>query len=142
MRRIHAQSAKALGSLRPSKPVGPEADLLPGAAMPGFGPKSTHRLHSVGIMSVQELKRPDPFAVYAQLKRDVAGTSLNFLYAFIAAHEGIDWRVVQETRRTEIVLRLDDMGIAPGSGFGMPPPSPCRWRIRRGLRSDGPVAQF
>jgi len=83
------------------------------ASLPDFGPKSTLALAKIGITTVDQLRALDPFEVYAQLKLQVPGTSLNFLYALIGAQEHIDWREVAQTRRTEILLRLDDMGIAP-----------------------------
>jgi DNA transformation protein and related proteins len=82
-------------------------------ALQGFGPKSTRALASIGIHSIEQLETLDPYDVYRQLKDEVPGTSLNFLYGLIAAVEHCDWREVQRTRRTEILLRLDEMGIAP-----------------------------
>jgi DNA transformation protein len=67
----------------------------------------------VGIHSLAELQTRDPYEVYRQLKKRVPGTSLNFLYGLIAAVEGCSWREVHRTRRKEILLRLDDMGLAP-----------------------------
>ena len=55
----------------------------------------------------------DPFEVYAHLKKIDPGTSRNFLYGLIAVQEDLDWREVARTRRTEILLRLDEMGLAP-----------------------------
>ena len=51
--------------------------------------------------------------MYAELKVKVPGTSLNFLYALIGAIDDVHWQEVKRTRRTEILLRLDEMGIAP-----------------------------
>lgn len=81
--------------------------------MPGFGPKSTQALAKIGITTLDQLRALDPYQVYAELKKQVPGTSRNFLYGLIAAHEQIDWRVVSKTRGTEILMRLDDMGLAP-----------------------------
>lgn len=81
--------------------------------LPGFGPKSSQALASIGIHSIQELKSRDLYDVYRQLKEKVPGTSLNFMYGLIAAVEGRNWREVQRLNRTEILLRLDEMGIAP-----------------------------
>ncbi len=79
----------------------------------GFGPKSTQALASIGIYSLDELKTQDVYDVYRQLKEQVPGTSLNLMYALIAAVEGGDWREIQKLRRTEILLRLDELGLAP-----------------------------
>jgi DNA transformation protein and related proteins len=79
--------------------------------LPGFGPKTTLALASIGIHSIEVLRASDPFEVYARLKAAIPGVSMNFLYGLIAAVEGCDWREVQRTRRTELLLRLDDMGL-------------------------------
>jgi len=81
--------------------------------LPGFGPKSSLALASIGIHSIQELKLRDVYDVYRELKEKVPGTSLNFMYSLIAAVEGRDWREVQRLNRAEILFRLDEMGIAP-----------------------------
>ncbi len=81
--------------------------------LPGFGPKSTRALAAIGIHSVEQLEKLDLYDVYRRLKDEIPGTSLNFLYGLIAAVERRDWREVQKTQRTEILLRLDEMGIAP-----------------------------
>lgn len=81
--------------------------------LPGFGPKSTQALAAIGIHSIEQLQALDLYEVYRRLRNEVPGTSLNFLYGLIAAVERSDWRDIQKTRRTEILLRLDEMGIAP-----------------------------
>jgi DNA transformation protein len=81
--------------------------------VPGFGPKSTEALAKIGITTIEQLRERDAYDIYASLKQHVAGTNRNFLYGIIAAQEQLDWREVAKTRRTEILLRLDDMGIAP-----------------------------
>ena len=83
------------------------------ALIPGFGLKSTEALAKIGITTIHQLRTRDAFEVYANLKKQVPGTSRNFLYAIIAAQEDLDWREVAKTRRTEILLRLDEMGLAP-----------------------------
>jgi len=93
-------------SVQPPEPAG-VAELM------GLGPKSAEALRQVGIGSVAQLKASDPFEVYARLKARVPGTSLNFLYALIGAIENRHWQDVKRQRRTEILLRLQDMGLAP-----------------------------
>jgi DNA transformation protein len=83
------------------------------ARLKGLGPKSSAALHSIGIATVEQLRNRDPFEVYAELKAKVPGTSLNFLYGIIGAIEDIHWQEVKRTRRTTILLRLEEMGIAP-----------------------------
>ena len=79
----------------------------------GFGPKSEEILAQVDIHSVEEFMAIDPFELYAQLKQKVKGTGLNSIYAIIGAREGIHWQEVARNQKTEILIRLDDMGLAP-----------------------------
>lgn len=79
----------------------------------GFGPKSEEILAEVNINSVEEFMDIDPFELYKQLKEKVKGTGLNSIYAIIGAREDKHWQEVANTRKTEILLRLDDMGLAP-----------------------------
>ena len=79
----------------------------------GFGPKSEEILATVGIYSVTDFMETDPFELYARLKREVKGTGLNSIYAIIGAREDIHWQQVAKTRKEEILMRLDDMGLAP-----------------------------
>jgi DNA transformation protein len=82
-------------------------------SLKGLGPRSAEALLGIGIESIEQLRVRDPFEVYAELKVKVPGTSLNFLYALIGAIDDVHWQEVKRTRRTEILLRLDEMGIAP-----------------------------
>lgn len=70
-------------------------------------------MRTIGIDSIEELRARDPFDVYAELKAKIPGTSLNFLYALIGAVEDIHWQEIKKSRRTAILLRLEDMGMAP-----------------------------
>ena len=79
----------------------------------GFGPKSEEILAKVNINSVEEFMEADPYELYAQLKKTVKGTGLNSIYAIIGAREGIHWQEVARKQKTEILFRLDDMGLAP-----------------------------
>ena len=83
------------------------------ASLKGLGSKSSAALRSIGIESIEELRARDPFDVYAELKARVPGTSLNFLYGLIGAVEDVHWQEIKRTRRMEILLRLDEMGLAP-----------------------------
>jgi len=83
------------------------------ASLQGLGAKSSAALRSIGIASIEELRARDPFDVYALLKARVPGTTLNFLYGLIGAIENVHWQEIKRTRRTEILLRLDEIGIAP-----------------------------
>ncbi|MBV1909780.1 MAG: TfoX/Sxy family protein [Kangiellaceae bacterium] len=79
----------------------------------GFGPKSEEILAKVNVNSVDDFMSSEPFALYAALKREVKGTGLNSIYAIIGAQENLHWQEVARTRKEEILIRLDDMGLAP-----------------------------
>ncbi|MBV1884319.1 MAG: TfoX/Sxy family protein [Pseudomonadales bacterium] len=79
----------------------------------GFGPKSEEILANVNVNSVEDFMAVDPFDLYKELKEKVKGTGLNSIYAIIGAREGLHWQEVSRTRKSEILMRLDDMGIAP-----------------------------
>ena len=79
----------------------------------GFGPKSEEILAQVGIHSVDDFMNIDPFELYRQLKLTVKGTGLNSIYAIIGAREGMHWQEIARTQKEEILMRLDDMGLAP-----------------------------
>ncbi len=79
----------------------------------GLGPKSVKMLKQVGIENTQQFFSCEPFELYALLKKNIPGVSLNMLYAILGAQENIPWQDIKKSRRTEILLRLDDMGIAP-----------------------------
>ena len=79
----------------------------------GFGPKSEEILAQVGITSVEQFLSAEPFALYASLKKKVKGTGLNSIYAIIGAQQDLHWQEVARTQKEEILIRLDDMGLAP-----------------------------
>jgi len=79
----------------------------------GFGPKSEQILAQVDINSVEDFMKIDPFELYSRLKANVKGTGLNSIYAIIGAREGLHWQEVSRTRKTAILMQLDDMGLAP-----------------------------
>ena len=84
----------------------------------GLGPKSEALLAKIGVSIVTEFMQRDPFEMYRQLKElsGVSGegnVSLNMLYALIGAQSGVKWQEVCRDRKIEILMRLDDMGLAP-----------------------------
>ena len=79
----------------------------------GFGPKSEEILAQVGVNSVEDFMALDPYELYKELKEKVKGTGLNSIYAIIGAREDLHWQEVSRTRKTEILMTLDDMGLAP-----------------------------
>ena len=79
----------------------------------GFGPKSEEILALVDIRTIEDFMEIDPFDLYALLKDKVKGTGLNSIYAILGARENIHWQEIASTRKTSILMKLDDMGLAP-----------------------------
>ncbi|MFT5665388.1 MAG: DNA transformation protein [Gammaproteobacteria bacterium] len=79
----------------------------------GFGPKSEEILAVVDINSVEDFMNVDPYQLYDKLKKEVKGTGLNSIYAILGARENRHWQDVKKTSKTEILFKLDDMGLAP-----------------------------
>ena len=78
----------------------------------GFGPRSEEILAEVDIHSVEDFMAIDPYVLYAKIK-PMKGMGLNSIYAIIGARENISWLEVANTRKTEILIRLDDLRLAP-----------------------------
>jgi len=79
----------------------------------GLGPRSREQLAAVGIHTLDELRACDAFEVYARIKARWPGASRNLVYALLGAQQGRDWRAIARERRTEVLLRLDALGLAP-----------------------------
>ena len=83
------------------------------AGWQGLGPKSREQLAAIGIHTPEELRASDAFEVYARVKARWPGASRNLVYALLGAQEARDWRDIARERRTEVLLRLDALGLAP-----------------------------
>lgn len=81
--------------------------------MKGLGPRCAEWLPLAGIHTPDELRAADPFAVYARLRAQVPGFNVNGLYALIGAIEDCHWLDIKRERKTEILMRLEEMGMAP-----------------------------
>lgn len=79
----------------------------------GLGPSSQQLLAEVGIGSEQQFLATDPFEIYRLLKVGGHSASLNLLYAMIGAQQDQSWQSIKQTQKMEILMRLDDMGLAP-----------------------------
>lgn len=77
-----------------------------------FGPRSEEILAEVGINSVDDFMNIEPYELYALIK-PIKGMGLNSIYSIIGARENISWIEIKNTRKTEILMRLDDLGLAP-----------------------------
>lgn len=80
----------------------------------GLGPRSREQLAALGIQSPEQLRRADAYALYQQLKARWPAAGMNLLYALMGAQEDRDWRDIARERRSEALMRLDDLGLAPG----------------------------
>ncbi|KKD59241.1 transcriptional regulator [Grimontia sp. AD028] len=78
----------------------------------GFGPRSEDILAGVDIHTVEDFMAIDPYALYAKIK-PMKGMGLNSIYSIIGARENISWIEIKNTRKEEILMVLDDMGLAP-----------------------------
>ena len=78
----------------------------------GFGPRSEEILAEVDIHSVDDFMVIDPYLLYAKIKPK-KGMGLNSIYAIIGARENLSWLEVAKKRKTEILMHLDDLGLAP-----------------------------
>lgn len=78
----------------------------------GFGPRSEEILAQVGICSIEEFMLIDPYELYAKIK-PIKGMGLNSIYSIIGARENVSWLEVANTRKIEILMKLDDLGLAP-----------------------------
>lgn len=75
----------------------------------GLGPKSEQVLLDMGIRTVEQFLAANPFEIY----RNLPTKNLNFLYAIIGAQQDIHWQTISRKQKLEILMRLDDMGLAP-----------------------------
>ncbi|WDE03106.1 TfoX/Sxy family DNA transformation protein [Thalassomonas viridans] len=79
----------------------------------GLGPKSEAALAQIGICNLEDFLAADPYDIYRRLKLSDSGTGLNFLYAIIGARQNCHWQTVAREQKTAILLRLEEMGLAP-----------------------------
>lgn len=77
-----------------------------------LGRRNPDTLAEVGVHSVEDFMAIDPYDLYARLK-PMKGMGLNSIYAILGARENVSWLDVKKTRKTEILMRLDDLGMAP-----------------------------
>lgn len=81
--------------------------------LPGLGPKSQAMLRQLNICTVSQFLACDPYQLYRQLHEANPQLSLNMLYAIIGAQENTPWQIITRERKTEILMTLDDIGLAP-----------------------------
>ena len=106
-----AQSASLERTTRPPEHQRSAAGEPALSDLRGLGPASVAMLAAVGVTSAAHLRRADVFNLYATIKRQFPKTSANLIYAMIGALDDQDWRVVARERRTQVLLRLEEMGL-------------------------------
>lgn len=65
---------------------------------------------------LRDLNGFGPCYVVVRMNSDLhsmKGMGLNSIYAIIGARENVSWLEVAKIRKTEILMRLDDLGLAP-----------------------------
>ena len=65
----------------------------------------------MGIHTVADFMAIDPYDLYDKIKP--LGMGLNSIYAIIGTRENTLWLAVAQERKSEILMRLDDLGLAP-----------------------------
>jgi DNA transformation protein and related proteins len=79
--------------------------------MRGLGPASAKMIAQAGVTTSVALKKADLYQLYARIKQQQPKVSINLLYAMIGAVEDEDWRAIAKERRSEVLIRLDDLGL-------------------------------
>ena len=79
----------------------------------GLGVQTEILLQQIEIHTVAQFMAADPIQIYAQVVALKGSSSMNLLYAMVGAQEGRTWLDIAKTRRSELLLALDDLGIAP-----------------------------
>jgi DNA transformation protein and related proteins len=77
----------------------------------GLGPASVQLLVAAGVTTKAQLRKADLYKLYAKIKSAHPRTSINLLYALLGAVDDKDWRTVAKDRRTEVLMRLENMGL-------------------------------
>jgi DNA transformation protein and related proteins len=95
------------GGKLPRQPANTEALF----ELRGLGPASVQMLVQAGVTSSTQLRKTDLYKLYAKIKSVHPRTSINLLYALLGAVDDQDWRTVAKDRRTEVLMRLEDMGL-------------------------------
>jgi len=77
-----------------------------------FGPKSEEIFTKIDIHTVQYFMNAAPYGLYQTLW-PFKGIGLNSIYSILGARDNRSWLEIKNTRKLEIFLRLDDIGITP-----------------------------
>ena len=72
-----------------------------------LGPKSAAWLESVGIRSVEEIRRIGPVTAYQLVRLRYPQASLNLLWALAAGLQDRDWREVTPEEKQSLRKRIE-----------------------------------
>lgn len=83
--------------------AGAQRHSVPLADLPSLGPKSAQMLLEIGVTDLPTLAALGPVACFRSLRfRFGKRVTLNFLYALECAIRGLDWRLLEPERKTEL----------------------------------------
>jgi DNA transformation protein and related proteins len=108
-----AQATKLERQTRPPEHTRAQNGGVALSELRGLGPASVQMLASAGITSAAQLREANLYQLYACIKAKHQRASINLLYAMMGAVDDVDWRDVAKDRRTEVLMRLEDMGLLP-----------------------------
>ncbi|MGE0188021.1 MAG: TfoX/Sxy family DNA transformation protein [Steroidobacteraceae bacterium] len=80
----------------------------PIARLRNLGPRSAAMLASIGITTLEQLRKRGAVAAYVMVKHQQPSASLNLLYALVGMLSEVDWKIVQRERKLELILAVED----------------------------------
>ncbi|MCA9094350.1 MAG: TfoX/Sxy family protein [Planctomycetaceae bacterium] len=80
----------------------------PPANLRNLGPKSSAWLQSVGLDSIDQIRRIGPVAAYRLVKQRHPQVSLNLLWALAAGIEDRDWRELTPREKQSLLAQLEE----------------------------------
>lgn len=72
-----------------------------------LGPSSAAWLEEIGIRTRSDLQRLGPLVAFRMVRQQHSGTSLNLLWAMVAALEDKDWREITNQHKQRLLAELD-----------------------------------
>jgi DNA transformation protein and related proteins len=106
-----SQTIKVERTTRPPEHIGAKDGSAALSELRGLGPASVQMLVAAGVTTATQLRKANLYKLYAKIKSAHPRTSINLLYALLGAVDNQDWRTVAKDRRTEVLMRLEDMGV-------------------------------
>ncbi len=107
----HAKPSRTTRPQEHAREITSKGTELALSELRGLGPRSVELLVEAGINTSGKLRKADLYKLYQKIKTQHPRTSLNLLYAMMGAVSNEDWRDIAKERRSEVLMRLDDMGL-------------------------------